>query len=45
MNDLLLYIPNVEVTMCADDTNFATDFKNADEIKEHVVPAFSKICR
>ena len=31
--------------MFADDTSFARDFKNADEIKEHLVPAFSKICR
>ena len=45
MNDLPLYIPNVEITMFADDTSFETDFKNVDEIKEHLVPAFSKICR
>ena len=43
MNDLPLYIPNVEITMFADDTNFARDFKNVDEIKGHLVPAFSKI--
>ena len=30
--------------MFADDTIFARDFKNVDEIKEHLVPAFSKIC-
>ena len=45
MNDLPLYLPNVEITMFADDTSFARDFKNVDEIKEHLVPAFSKICR
>ena len=45
MNDLPLYIPNVEITMFADDTSFARDFKNVDEIKKHLVPAFSKICR
>ena len=45
MNDLPLYIPNVEITMFADDTSFARDFKNVDEIKEHLVRAFSKICR
>ena len=31
--------------MFADDTSFARDFKNVDEIREHLVPAFSKICR
>ena len=31
--------------MFADDTSFARGFKNVDEIKEHLVPAFSKICR
>ena len=45
MNDLPLHIPNVEITMFADDTTFARDFKNVDETKEHLVPAFSKICR
>ena len=45
MNDLPLYLPNVEITMFVDDTSFARDFKNVDEIKEHLVPAFSKICR
>ena len=42
MNDLPLYIPNVEITMFADDTSFARDFRNVDEIKEHLVPALSK---
>ena len=45
MNDLPLCIPDVEITMFADDTSFARDLKNVDEIKEHLVPAFSKICR
>ena len=45
MNDLSLYIPNVEITMFADDISFARDFKNVDKIKEHLVPAFSKIFR
>ena len=45
MNDLPLYILNVEITMFADDTGFARDFKNVDEIIEHLVPAFSRICR
>ena len=45
MNDLPLYIPNVEITIFADDTSFARDFRNVDQIKEHLVPAFFKICR
>ena len=45
MSDSPLYIPNVEITMFADDKCFARDFKNVDEIKEHLVPAFAKICR
>ena len=31
--------------MFADDTSFTRDFKNVGEIKKHLVPAFSKICR
>ena len=45
MSDLPLYIPNVEITMFTDDTSFARNFKNVDEIKEHLVPAFSIVCR
>ena len=37
MNDLPLYLPNVEITMFADNTSFARDFKNVDEIKEHIL--------
>ena len=31
--------------MFADDTSFAKAFNGVNEIKEHLVPAFSKICR
>ena len=40
----LIYI-NVDITMFADDTSFAKAFQGVNEIKEHLVPAFSKICR
>ena len=45
MKDLLFFLPNVDITMFADDTSFAKAFKDVNEIKEHLVPAFSKICR
>ena len=44
MNDLPHLLPNVDITMLADDTSFAKAFKGVNEIKEHLVPAFSKIC-
>ena len=45
MNDLPNFLPSVDITMFADDTSFAKAFKCVNEIKEHLVPAFSKICR
>ena len=44
MNDLPEYVPDVDITMF-DDTSFAKGFKNVNEIQEHLVPAFSKICK
>ena len=40
MNDLPHCLPNVDITMFADDTSFAKAFKGVSEIKEHLVPAF-----
>ena len=45
MNDLPHFLPDVNITMFADDTSFAKALKCVNEIKEHLVPAFSKICR
>ena len=45
MNDLHHFLPNVDITMLADDTSFAEAFKGVNEIEEHLVLAFSKICR
>ena len=45
MNDLPHFLPNVDITMFADDTSFAKAFKGVNEIKENLAPAFSKICR
>ena len=45
MNDLPHFLPNVDITMFAGDTSFAKAFKGVNEIKECLVPAFSKICR
>ena len=44
MNDLLHFLPNVDITMFADDTSFAKASKGVNKIKEHLVPALSKIC-
>ena len=40
MNDLPHFLPNVDITMFADDTSFSKAFKGVSEIKEHLVPAF-----
>ena len=40
MNDVPEYVPDVDITMFADDTNFAKGFKNVNEIQEHLVPPF-----
>ena len=45
MNDQPEYVPGVDITMFADDTRFAKGFKNVNEIQEHLVSAFSKICK
>ena len=45
MNDLPEYVPDADITMFADDTSFAKGFKNVNEIQEHLVPAFSRICK
>ena len=45
INDLPHFVPDADITMLADDTSFAKAFKGVNEIKEHFVLAFSKICR
>ena len=45
INDLPHFLPNVDITMFADDARFAKAFKGVNKIKEHLVPAFSKIYR
>ena len=45
MNDLSEFVPDTDITMFADDTSFAKAFKDVSEIKQCLVPAFSKICR
>ena len=42
MNDLHHFLPDVGITMFADDTSFAKAFKGVREIKEQLVPAFCR---
>ena len=37
INDLPEYVPDVDITMFADDTSFAKGLKNVNEIQEHLV--------
>ena len=44
MNDLPLAVKEAEITMYADDTSLSKSFKTTNELKEQLIPAFSKVC-
>ena len=44
MNDLPLAVKEAEITMYADDTSLSKSFKITNELKEQLIPAFSKVC-
>ena len=45
MNDLPLAVKEAEITMYADDTSLSKGFKTINiELKEQLIPAFSKVC-
>ena len=45
MNDLPSAVPDVDITMYADDTATDTAFRTVDEIKQPLLPAFFKLCQ
>ena len=45
MNDLLSVVPDVDITMYADDTAIDTAFGMVGEIKQPLLPAFFKLCQ
>ena len=45
MNDLPSAVPNVDITMYADDTAIDTAFRTAGEIKQPLLPALFKLCQ
>ena len=45
MNDLLSAVPDIDITMYADDTPTDTAFGMAGEIKQPLLLAFFKLCQ
>ena len=43
MNDLLLCLDDVDITMFADDTNLMKAINSLKEIKEKLIPALKKV--
>ena len=43
MNDLPAAVPDISITMYADDTEIGRSFTSVTEIKQHLMPAFCKI--
>ena len=44
MNDLSLAVNEAGITMYTDDTSLSKGFKTTNELKEQLIPAFSKVC-
>ena len=44
MNDLPLFVTNVQISMYADDTSLYNNIKSVSEIEDNLIPAFLKIC-
>ena len=45
MNDLPAFIREANITMYADDTSLHRTFRTSHELKEEIIPAFSKVCK
>ena len=45
MNDLPSAVPDVDITVYADDTAIDTAFRTVGEIKQPLLPAFFKLCQ
>ena len=45
MNDLSAFVQEANTTMYADDTSLHKAFRTSHELKEEMIPAFSKVCK
>ena len=45
MNDLPAFIQEANITMYDDDTSLYKAFRTSHELKEEMIPAFSKVCK
>ena len=45
MNDLPAFVQDANITMYADDTSLNKAFRTSQELKEEMIPAFSKVCK
>ena len=45
MNDLPAFVQEANITMHADDTSLRKAFRTSHELKEEIIPAFSKVCK
>ena len=45
MNDLPAFVQETNITMHADDTSLHKAFRTSHELKEEMIPAFSKVCK
>ena len=45
MNDLPSYVQDVHITMYADDTSIDRAFQTCQQLKEELLPVFSKVCK
>ena len=43
MNDLSAFVQKANITMYADDTSLDKAFRTSQELKEEMIPAFSKV--
>ena len=45
MNDLPAYVQDANITMYADDTSLHKAIRTPQQLKEELIPAFSKVCK
>ena len=45
MNDLPAFVQEASITMYTDDTSLHKAFRTSYELKEEIIPAFSKVCK
>ena len=45
MNDLPAFVQEANITMYADDTSLHKAYRTSHQLKEEIIPAFSKVCK